>query len=278
MRWLFGLCLAAAAAGTLAAAASDDASGLQTAVDEARRLKTQALSPVRFDKPVYSCSDRVRITLAAPGWNSSPHRIDSLGGDKENPIRIATRQGRLSPYRFSETDFDTGVFEGEVTLRCGANGASGRGPNDGVLGAGSGDVITFSFNYAEGRFLRADAAVGWNGSAVGFDRPSYSVQESGRITVRDADMNLNPEAPDRVEIAVYSDSDLAGTTLSGIETGDATGEFVGSVFFSGNRPSGGERLRVSSGDTVYAVYVDRTLPPPHGRGDSRRLTATALIR
>lgn len=278
MRRLFGLCLAAAAAGTLAAAASDDVSGLRKASEEARRLKTQALSPVRFDKPVYSCSDRVRITLAAPGWNSSPHRIDSLGGDKENPIRIATRQGRLSPYRFSETDFDTGIFEGEVLLRCGANVSSGKGPNDGLLGAGADDVVTFSFNYAEGRFLRADASVGWNGSAIGFDRASYAAQETGQIMVRDADMNLNPEAPDRVEIAIYSDSDLAGTTLSAIETGDATGEFVGSVFFSGNRPSGGERLRVSPGDAVYAVYVDRTLPPPHGRGDSRRLTATAVIR
>jgi hypothetical protein len=276
---LTGLVLAA----VLAAApgsSEEGLPGLDKALIEARELVVAGGSPIRFDKAAYSCSDQVRVTLAAPGWNSSPYRIDSIGGDSENPIKISTREDRLSPYRLSETGPDTGIFAGQFLLRCSGRAAagSGRGPNDGVLGAGPDDVLTVSFNYAEGRFIRASAPLGGGGSAVSFDKSSYADQETGQVRVRDADMNLNPEAPDRVDIIVYSDSDLAGTVLSGIETGDATGEFAGSVFFSGNRPSSGERLHVAPGNTVYAVYVDRTLPPPNRRGDSRRLTATAVIR
>lgn len=276
-----GLVLAVVSAlGSAPVSAEGGLRGLEKAVVEAREILLAEGSPVRFDKAFYSCSDKVRVFLAAPGWNSSPHRIDSLGGDSENPIKISTRKDRLSPYRLSETGPDTGIFAGQFVLRCSGNGAvgSGGGPHDGVLGAGPDDVLTFSFKYAEGRFLRTQASIGWTGALVGFDKTSYAVQESALIRVRDSDMNLNPEAPDRVEIVVYSDSDMAGAVLSAIETGNATGDFAGSVFFSANRPSSGERLHVAPGNTVYAVYVDRTLPPPAGSGDSRRVTATAVIR
>ncbi len=44
------------------------------------------------------------------------------------------------------------------------------------------------------------------------------------------------------------------------ETGDATGIFEGTVFFSTVDDTSGHRLRVSQGDTIYSKYDDYTLP------------------
>ncbi|MEK9145515.1 MAG: hypothetical protein AAB339_07900, partial [Elusimicrobiota bacterium] len=88
---------------------------------------------------------------------------------------------------------------------------------------------------------------------------------------------LDPEALDRVELTVFSDSDLAGVRLAAVETGEDTGEFAGSVFFARDRASSGRRLHVEPGDGVHAVYLDWTPPPPSRPGDRLRLEAHARI-
>ena len=112
---------------------------------------------------------------------------------------------------------------------------------------------------------------------MSFDRERYAVGETARVRVSDPDMDLDPEALDRVELTVFSDSDQAGIQLAAVETGEDTGEFSASVFFSGNRASNGSRLHVQPGEGVHAVYLDRTPPAPHRPGDTLRLEAQARI-
>ena len=72
-------------------------------------------SPIFTDKPVYSWTDKVKITILAPSWNSDRHLIDSIGDDQFNPIKISTGSHFLVPYRFTETGVNTGIFTAERT-------------------------------------------------------------------------------------------------------------------------------------------------------------------
>jgi hypothetical protein len=47
-------------------------------------------SPIFTDKSVYSWTDKVKITILAPSWNSDRDLIDSIGDDEYNPIKIST--------------------------------------------------------------------------------------------------------------------------------------------------------------------------------------------
>ena len=262
------------------ASADQQGSGMVDAAElvGAEPSSESAAGAVGLDKTAYSCSDRVFITVNAPDWNSDRDKVDSIGSDSEHPVRVSTRKGRLSPYRLSETGPDTGIFAGKVLLRCSPSETSGEGPNDGRLEAGPEDALTVSFKHSEGRILSAGAGVGWRGASLSFDREDYAAGETARVRVADPDMDLDPEALDRVELTVFSDSDLAGVRLAAVETGEDTGEFSASIFFTGNRTSNGSRLFVRPGDGVHSVYFDRTPPPPHRPGDTLRMEARARIR
>jgi len=60
-------------------------------------------SPIFTDKSVYSWTDKVKITILAPSWNSDKHLIDSIGDDEYNPIKISTGSKSLEPYRFASS-------------------------------------------------------------------------------------------------------------------------------------------------------------------------------
>ncbi|MDH2908182.1 MAG: hypothetical protein PXX83_08825, partial [Candidatus Nitrosotalea sp.] len=94
------------------------------------------------------------------------------------------------------------------------------------------------------------------------------------VQITDPDMNLNPDAIDKFDTSVWSDSDSGGIKLTMTETGPNTGIFQGTVYLTTDLSSSGSRLHVSSGDTITAEYTDRTLPLPHSPSDQLRLTAT----
>lgn len=242
------------------------------------RPVASADGPLSLDKAQYSCSDLVSVRLDAPGWNPRPDRVDYIGGDAANPFSVATRQGRLSPYRLAETAPDSGVFAGSVALECSGSGEPrGGGPDSGVLPAAAEDAVTVSFRYRRDRSLVVSAPVRAGQGSTGFDRPQYRLGETARIRVRDRDMNRNPNWRDRLSLTAFSDTDKAGTRIFAIETSERSGEFEAELHLTGRDGSGGERLRCSPGDLVTAVYVDRTLPPPHQPGDELRVRATARI-
>ena len=87
-------------------------------------------SPIFTDKSVYSWTDKVKITILAPSWNSDRDLIDSIGDDEYNPIKISTGDHHLEPYRFTETGVNTGIFTAEVTLTGFSHDADGDGDID----------------------------------------------------------------------------------------------------------------------------------------------------
>src|SRR3989338_4432089 len=60
-------------------------------------------SPIFTDKSVYSWTDKVKMTILAPSWNTDRYLIDSIGDDEDHPIEISTREHSLTSYRFTES-------------------------------------------------------------------------------------------------------------------------------------------------------------------------------
>ncbi|MBN2056924.1 hypothetical protein JW905_18505, partial [bacterium] len=87
------------------------------------------------------------------------------------------------------------------------------------------------------------------------DRELYACDSVVTIHVWDADLNLNPGAPDLATADMSSDSEPTPEVVTLVETGDDTAEFVGTITLSeGNGGPG--FLLVSHGDTITAVYHD----------------------
>lgn len=246
-------------------------------------------APIYTDKSVYSWTDKVRITIAAPSWNENTHGIDSIGDDSDHAVKISTASHKLELYRLTETAANSGVFSGEVTLTGflhDANGdgrsdvtprTMGNGPTDGLLETKRDDGITISFEFADGVVLTKSAKVSWNVAEINFSQQSYLGTEQVTVTVTDPDMNLNPEVPDSITLDVSSDSDSAGVSVAATETGDASGVFEATITLSSNNDSSGNRLYAVSDDTLTARYSDRTLPSPHAVSDQLDLTATSSV-
>jgi len=54
-------------------------------------------SPIFTDKPIYSWTDKIKITILAPSWNTDRHLIDSIGDTESHPIKISTGSNSLEP-------------------------------------------------------------------------------------------------------------------------------------------------------------------------------------
>jgi hypothetical protein len=76
---------------------------------------------------------------------------------------------------------------------------------------------------------------------------------------------------------VSSDSDSAGISVVATETDDESGVFEAAIVMTQNSESSGNRLRALPGDTLSAVYHDRTLPEPYSIEDELDVTTKSLI-
>ena len=254
---------------------------------------------VELDQKVYTWTDRVYITVVAPDHNFDPNLIDIIGDNSENQVTVSTRGNSLSNYRLVETGVDTGIFTGYVILTGDPNvkGSSGvdgaglnptgvtnnngagkaQGPTDGFLGSEEQDGVSVSFEFTRDQTVTGSALIRWNIGEIKWLEASYPANGQGVLQIVDPDMNLNPKAVDKFDTNVWSDSDAGGIKLTMTETGQATGIFQGTVYFTTNFQSSGNRLHVAEGDTVTGEYKDRTLPPPYTPSDQLRLTSTTFI-
>ena len=73
-------------------------------------------SPIFTDKPVYSWTDKIIISIMAPSWNSNSNQIDSIGNLELHSIKISSGEYSLKPYRLTETNSNSGIFSGEIIL------------------------------------------------------------------------------------------------------------------------------------------------------------------
>ena len=106
-----------------------------------------------------------------------------------------------------------------------------------------------------------------------------SLNSFATVFVVDMDMNLKPypNFADNFKIKVWSDSFPDGIEIKVLETGVYTGLFKGRVYVTDSGESFGIRLFVVPGDTIYALYVDETLPESYSN-DSENLMAAAIIK
>jgi hypothetical protein len=258
---------------------------------------------VELDQKVYTWTDRVYMTVVAPDHNFDPNLIDTIGQTTEDQVIVSTR-GHQIFYNLAETGVDTGIFTGYVILTGDPNlipngvdglntqptgaigtGAAGTctsvstacGPTNGFLPAEDSDGVSVSFEFTRDQTVTGSALIRWNIGEISWLQSSYPANGQGVLQIVDPDMNLNPKAVDKFDTNVWSDSDSGGIKLTMTETGQDTGIFQGTVYFTTNFQSSGNRLHVSEGDTVTGEYKDRTLPPPYTPADQLRLTATTFI-
>jgi hypothetical protein len=246
-------------------------------------------APIYTDKSVYTWTDKIRITIAAPSWNENEYGIDSIGDEENHAVKISTSGHSLEPYRLTETAANSGVFTGEVTLTGFSHDVdgdgradtqprtTGRGPTDGLLETQRDDGITISFEFADGVVLTQSATVSWNEAEIEFSNPNYLVTDEVIIRVRDADMNLNAEALDQLNVEAFSDSDSAGISVVATETDDASGIFEAKILLTPTDKSSGNRLLAIPDDALTSRYQDRTLPKPYSISDELDIIAKSSV-
>jgi hypothetical protein len=245
-------------------------------------------SPIFTDKSSYTWTDKVKMTIIAPSWNTDKDLIDSIGDTKDHPIKISTREHSLEPYKFTETDANSGIFTAEVILTGFFHDADGdgdfdtnprtmgNGPTSGFLEVERDSAITISFEFADGVVLTESAPVTWNIGTIQFMQEIFFTSDSVNIRIVDSDMNLNPEALDHISIQVISDSDVAGIEVDGIETSESSGMFAATISLTQSSTSG-NRLYAIPGDKISAKYDDYTLPKPYSISDNLSLQTFAIV-
>ena len=245
-------------------------------------------APIFTDKPVYSWTDKIIISIIAPSWNSSPNQINSIGDSESHAIKISSGENSLKPYRLTETSPNSGIFSGEIILTGFLHDVDGdgnfdtnpktigNGPTDGFLESDMDDSISISFEFADGVVLVESVPVTWNHGTIKFSKDTFLSNDLIQIRVIDPDLNLNPEMIDTVNIDVFSDSDASGLSITAIETSERSGSFV-STFSLSENISSGNRLYANPGDTIIAKYDDHTLPKPFSKSDSQYVQTSAVV-
>ena len=96
------------------------------------------------------------------------------------------------------------------------------------------------------------------------------------IYVHDDDMNKKeyPNFADKFTISVWSDSSPDGLEIEVVETGVYSGIFKGRVFVADSGDTIKNRLVSMPGDTVYAKYVDFTIPD----GSTSDIFSAAVVK
>ena len=245
-------------------------------------------APIYTDKPGYSWTDKIIISINAPSWNSNSNKIDSIGESESHPIKISSGENFLKPYRLTETSSGSGIFSGEIILTGflhDVNGdgsfdtnpkTSGNGPTNGFLEVENNDSITISFEFADGVVLIESIPITWNMGVIQFSKDIFLTNDSIEIRVIDHDMNLNPETLDTITIEVFSDSDSGGIQVIATETSERSGDFIASIALS-TSTSIGNRLYAIPGDSIFAKYDDHTLPKPYSKSDEKSIQTSAII-
>ena len=243
-------------------------------------------APIFFNKPIYSWTEKVEITIIAPSWNTGMNLIDSIGGDPNYSVNVYTNNYQLKEYKLYETNPSSGIFTGEIILTGflhdvngdGKNDTNprtlGGGPNGGYLQNEEDSGITVSFEFADGVVLSESAKIEWN---VGNLQIIEVGEESAKIKLFERDMNLNPESIDTVNIKVFSENDSAGINLEIAETKEDSGVFEGTISITKDDQSSGNRLYALPDSQITAKYTDRTLPKPYNTNDDLDILAKEII-
>jgi hypothetical protein len=204
---------------------------------------------LKFDKTSYTPFDKVIITLTDSSYNKNSEKIDHV----EVTLTGTSASQKIT---LRETTFNSGVFVEKIRLSPDLS----KFPGD--MQVRRDDGITASFRIDADNIITESVFIEYHEGTASFDKPSYEIIDEGKITVNDRDADRNPDAPDTIDVRIWSDTDPNGITLTLREIDRNSGVFEERLFFTVKDVSSGNRLLVSDGDVISVRYTDNTLPQP----------------
>lgn len=255
-----------------------------------RFSKIQSLlgATIELDQKTYTWTDKVYITVVAPGANKDPNVKDMIG---MHELTVETKSGNKLEYSLVEEKSDSGIFIGEITLTGfpfydvnndgkddDASGKTyGSGPLDGHLETEAVDEIIITYEFDKDFYVVGSAIIRWNIGETMFVDDAYQVNELATIRVVDPDLNTHPDEMDLVKVRVSSTTYPDGIDIILQETNNASGIFEGLLKFTTEQKSSMNTLRVSFGDEITAKYIDKTLPKPYSVGETLEIESTSYV-
>ena len=242
---------------------------------------------VSLDQKVYSWRDTVYITITAPDFNNGAKR-DIIGNGVHGTVTASTSLGSISKFKMYETGPRTGIFTGEIKLTGFINSIMKSFSDDtmgmakildsgiGLLPTRKDDKIKISFSYNDVVYF-ALADVRWYIGEIMWAEETYQIGDKGIIRIFDPDMSIVHGIKNKFAIKIYSDSDNHGVMIIVTETNISTGTFQGEVVFNENTIKN-YSINAKKGDSIYAQYVDNTLPDPYGVKDAIRIISKCKIK
>ncbi|MEM0365131.1 MAG: hypothetical protein QXS25_06165, partial [Candidatus Nitrosocaldus sp.] len=220
-------------------------------------LITSATVDIIFDKETYTPFDRVLVSIVDPAANVDPDARDKFTGDARVRVVVGGTSATITG-DFEETEPNSGVFR----YKPNTNGILITDiDNNGVKNSAKpGDGIRVEYRSPDKQTeISKSAMIVFNDGTIAFDKDSYRIGETARITIEDPDENRDPDVPDQFTVKVVSDTDRTGISVTVRETGDRTGKFTADIILTSGLSSG-NRLQVREGDQITAIYTDETLP------------------
>lgn len=107
---------------------------------------------------------------------------------------------------------------------------------------------------------------------VTLDSKSYNIGDIAEVTVRDTDVNSNPEKEDVVDVSLININTDDQITITLTETGINTGEFIQKFMLA--RETGKTQIKVNINDSIEVIYTDRK--SAKGSQEIRKATADII--
>src|SRR5436309_3510310 len=122
--------------------------------------------------------------------------------------------------------------------------------------------------------LVMSGGISTNRGVIGMDRSVYQSNATVGIKVIDTGLNVDPGAPDTVDINMTSTTETTPEVVTLTETANASSVFAGSISLANGPANPGDGLlQVANGDTITAEYYDND----DGLGGRGPTTDTAVV-
>jgi len=211
-----------------------------------------------FDRSEYSVFGTVEIKLIADMFNINRNKIDTVNTLTGSRVAVTASSGETYYPPMFETGLSTGTFIGKLQL------TSDQNEKKGDLIVRGGDRIKVSVSIAPGFEVSDLATITTTLGSIAFDKATYSIGDSVKITVNDRDENKDDNTIDTVQARVWSNTSIKGLVLTLQETEVSSGVFEGILTISSDWKGiillKGDTLLISDNDILIAQYGDRTVP------------------
>jgi hypothetical protein len=260
---------------------------------------------------------KVTIMVYAPGWNEDSDKRDSIGNTADSALTVTSRGDGNQNFTVSycdgsgtdangvkrgsastgliETGEDTGVFYGRLKLSGMDHDINNDGSKDTGLGGtqcknspfdeyakietgrDGAFTVNWEYNPEANKTVTATLPYSWNIANIEFLEDEYAMNSVVQFKFKDKDLGDMPKDKSEVTFRVWSSSDMSGITINASQNDNY--KMKKPYFFNlqNHDESNGFNLYAQEGDTLYAEYVDTTLPQVGPNGERYSLTDTLDI-